>query len=57
MGGLLDSYKGVGRTSTSPESTLHKIIIIIIIMENSYQSADSFVGKTMVLYFPPMKEM
>jgi len=35
-----DSYKGVGCTSTSPESVLHKIIIIIIITSMSKQSEE-----------------
>jgi len=28
-----DSYKGVGRASTLPESILHKIIIIMIMLK------------------------
>jgi len=31
---LRNTYKGVGRTSTMPDSILHKIIIIIIILKN-----------------------
>jgi len=31
-----DSYKGVGQPSTSPESVLHKIIFIIIVIRETY---------------------